>query len=104
MSFDVFISYANQDKATADAACAQLEAEGIRCWIAPRDVPPGAEWAGAIVDAIDDCRAMVLIFSSSTNESKQNRREVQQALRRGKAGRAVSYREHPLRKNHCVTT
>jgi hypothetical protein len=82
MEFDVFISYANQDKVTADAACAQLEAEGIRCWIAPRDVPPGAEWAGAIVDAIDQCRAMVLIFSSSANGSKQIRREVQRAFDR----------------------
>jgi formylglycine-generating enzyme required for sulfatase activity len=80
MNFDAFISYAHQDKATADAACAKLEAEGIRCWIAPRDVPPGAEWAGAIVDAIDGCRAMVLIFSSSTNASRQIRREVQQAF------------------------
>jgi formylglycine-generating enzyme required for sulfatase activity len=80
MNFDVFISYPHQDKVTADAACAKLEAEGIRCWIAPRDVPPGAEWAGAIVDAIDGCRAMVLIFSSSTNASRQIRREVQQAF------------------------
>lgn len=82
MEFDVFISYANQDKVTADAACAQLEADGIRCWIAPRDVPPGAEWAGAIVDAIDQCRAMVLIFSSNANGSKQIRREVQRAFDR----------------------
>jgi formylglycine-generating enzyme required for sulfatase activity len=80
MNFDVFISYPHQDKATADAACAKLEAEGIRCWIAPRDVPPGAEWAEAIVDAIDSCRAMVLIFSSNTNASRQIRREVQQAF------------------------
>jgi hypothetical protein len=41
MEFDVFISYSHQDKPTADAACATLEAEGIRCWIAPRDVAPG---------------------------------------------------------------
>jgi hypothetical protein len=80
MAFDVFISYPHQDKTIADAACAKLEADGIRCWIAPRDIPPGAEWAGAIVDAIDQCRAMVLIFSSSANESKQIRREVQQAF------------------------
>jgi hypothetical protein len=80
MAFDVFISYPHQDKATADAACAALENTGIRCWIAPRDVPPGAEWAGAIVDAIDHCRAMVLIFSSSTNGSKQIHREVQRAF------------------------
>ncbi len=82
MEFDVFISYANQDKVTADAVCAQLEADGIRCWIAPRDVPPGAEWAGAIVDAIDQSRAMVLVFSSSANGSKQIRREVQRAFDR----------------------
>jgi len=80
MNFDVFISYAIEDKATADAACARLEADGIRCWIAPRDVPPGAEWAGAIVDAIDHCRAMVLIFSSSANGSKQIHREVHRAF------------------------
>jgi TPR repeat protein len=80
MAFDVFISYPHQDKATADAACAALEAAKIRCWIAPRDVPPGAEWAEAIVAAIDECRAMVLIFSSSTNRSKQIHREVQRAF------------------------
>src|ERR1700691_5961593 len=82
MNFDVFISYASQDKAIADAACAKLEADGIRCWIAPRDVPPGADWAGAIIDAIDHCRAMVLIFSSSANGSKQIHREVQRAFDR----------------------
>jgi hypothetical protein len=82
MNFDAFISYAHHDKAAADAACAKLEAEGIRCWIAPRDVPPGAQWAAAIVDAIDHCRAMVVIFSSSANSSKQIHREVQRAFER----------------------
>jgi formylglycine-generating enzyme required for sulfatase activity len=76
----VFISYPHQEKTTADAACAKLEAEGIRCWIAPRDIAPSAEWAGAIIDAIDLCRVMVLIFSAHTNQSKQVRREVQQAF------------------------
>jgi hypothetical protein len=82
MNFDVFISYANQDKVAADTACGKLEAEGIRCWIAPRNVPPGAAWAGAIIDAIDHCRAMVVIFSSSANASKQIQREVQRAFER----------------------
>jgi Concanavalin A-like lectin/glucanases superfamily/TIR domain len=80
MHFDVFISYPQQDKAVADAACARLEADGIRCWIAPRDVPPGADWPDAIVDAIDHCCAMVLIFSSSANASKQVHREVRRAF------------------------
>jgi hypothetical protein len=82
-AFDVFISYPHQDKASADAACATLEAAKIRCWIAPRDITPGVEWAEAIVGAIGLCRVMVLIFSSSANKSKQIRREVQQAFDKG---------------------
>jgi hypothetical protein len=80
MPFDVFISHSQQDKIAADAACSALEAAGIRCWIAPRDVPPGAQWPAAIIDAIDHCRAMVLIFSSGANQSKQVYREVQRAF------------------------
>jgi hypothetical protein len=83
MDFDVFISYPSEDRIVAFAACAKLEAEGVRCWIAPRDVPPGVEWAGALVDAIDHCRAMALIFSSRANESEQVRREAQRAFNRG---------------------
>ena len=80
MPHDVFVSYPHQNKAVADAACAKLEAARIRCWIAPRDVPPGTEWAAAIVEAIDGCKVMVLIFSSHANQSRQIHREVQQAF------------------------
>ena len=37
----VFISYASQDKAVAEAVCQALEKAGVACWIAPRDVVPG---------------------------------------------------------------
>jgi TIR domain len=84
MAFDVFISYPHQDKPVADAACAKLEAQGIRCWIAPRDISPSADWAASIVDAIESCRVMVLIFSGHTNRSRQVSREVQQAFDREK--------------------
>ncbi|HYB55721.1 MAG TPA: TIR domain-containing protein [Alphaproteobacteria bacterium] len=83
MAHDLFISYSTQDKPTADAACATLEAAGIRCWIAPRDIVPGAEWGEAIVSAIADCRAMILIFSASANDSPQIRREVERAVSKG---------------------
>jgi len=82
-AFDVFVSYSHVDKTTADAACAMLEREGIRCWIAPRDIIPGDEWGGAIVKAIDRCRVMVLIFSANANSSKQIRREVERAVHAG---------------------
>jgi hypothetical protein len=44
-SHDVFISYSSKDKLTADAICAARERDGARCWIAPRDVLAGEEWA-----------------------------------------------------------
>ena len=44
MKHDIFISYSILDKAIADAVCTQLEKQGIRCWIAPRNILAGAEW------------------------------------------------------------
>src|ERR1700731_4519929 len=83
MAFDTFISYSSQDKTAADAVCAVLEHTGIRCWIAPRDIRPGGEYGGAIVEAIDQCRVMVLIFSSSANNSRQIHREIERAVSKG---------------------
>ena len=48
MAHDVFISYAQEDKPVADAVCALLESKRVRCWIAPRDVLAGQEYAEAI--------------------------------------------------------
>jgi len=76
VAHDVFISYSNKDKAVADAVCAGLEAARIRCWVAPRDVPPGAEWAASIVDALKSSRVMVLVFSRSSRGSEQVHREL----------------------------
>lgn len=79
MSHDVFVSYSTRDKATADAAVATLERHEIRCWVAPRDVTPGAQWADAIVRAIGDSQAMVLVFSGNSNASDHIIREVELA-------------------------
>ncbi len=84
MSFDVFISYSTKDMVTAKAACAALEAMKIRCWMAPRDILPGARWGASIVRAISQCRVMVLIFSGNANSSSQVQREVDQAFGNGK--------------------
>jgi hypothetical protein len=83
MPYDAFISYSNRDKATADATCAALEASGVRCWIAPRDITPGIEWGEAIIDGINQCRVLILIFSANANESPQIRREIERAVGKG---------------------
>lgn len=83
MAHDVFISYSSKDKPAADAACAVLESRGIRCWIAPRDITPGADWGETIVEAIHSSRAFLLIFSGNANTSQQIKREVERAVNRG---------------------
>jgi hypothetical protein len=76
MTHDVFISYSNKDKPIADAICANLEAGGIRCWIAPRDITPGLDWPTAIANAISASRLMVLVFSANSNSSNEVGREL----------------------------
>ena len=77
---DIFISYSQPDAQCAFELVARLEAEGIPCWIAPRDITPAADWAAEIIDAISAARLMVLIFSASSNDSAQVRREVERAV------------------------
>jgi hypothetical protein len=83
MAHDVFISYSSKDKPTADAACAKLEARQIRCWMAPRDIMPGADWSSSIIDDINGARTMVLVFSANANASAQIKREVERAVNKG---------------------
>ncbi|MFZ0581665.1 MAG: toll/interleukin-1 receptor domain-containing protein, partial [Candidatus Acidiferrales bacterium] len=85
MAFDVFISYASKDKIVADAVCARLEASGIRCWIAPRDIVAGRSYGEAIIEAIHGAKVMVLVFSSSANASGHIPKEVERAVSNGVA-------------------
>jgi hypothetical protein len=80
MANDVFISYSQPDCDCASELVAQLEAGGVGCWIAPRDITPGSDWAAAIIEAISNARIMVLVFSASSNASPQVRREVERAV------------------------
>jgi adenylate cyclase len=80
MAHDVFLSHAAADRAAALAVLDGLERAGIRCWIAPRDVPAGSEYGQEIVDAVKGCRVFVVIFSSNANSSPHVRREVERAV------------------------
>jgi TIR domain-containing protein len=77
---EVFVSYSQPDYDCAMELVARVEAEGINCWIAPRDIAPSADWAAEIIDAIANSRVMILVFSASSNDSPQVRREVERAV------------------------
>ncbi len=84
MAHDIFISYSTRDKLAADTVCAILEQAKIRCWIAPRDILPGTPWAAAITVALEQAKALVLVYSANSNKSVQVMRELDVALDLGK--------------------
>src|ERR1700675_5077739 len=83
-SHHVFVSYASQDTAVANAMVEALEKQGIRGWIAPRDVTPGALYADGIIRAINDSKVLVLVLSVSSIASKHVGKEVERASSKGR--------------------
>jgi hypothetical protein len=84
MTGPVFISHSEKDRGFSDMLLRALESRDIRCWIAPRDIPPGGSYAEAIMAAIEDCSCLVLIYTERSNSSGHVLREVERALKFGK--------------------
>ena len=80
LAHQVFLSHATEDRETAVQLCAALEAEGINCWIAPRDVKAGTDYAAAILDAIRTSDLVLLVFSSFADSSPYVLREIERAV------------------------
>src|ERR1700686_969195 len=80
----VFLSYAAPDAEVANQVCRFLEGQGVWCWMAPRDVKPGAAYADAIVRAISEASALVLVLSGSAMASEHVSREVERAASKHK--------------------
>lgn len=79
MKYDVFISYSSHDQKIVEGLSAYLEQHKIRCFVAYRDIPRGVVWARAIVEALDESRMMVVVFSKNFNNSDQVDREIELA-------------------------
>ena len=56
-----------------------LESDGIKCWIAPRDIPPSARYAQSIINGINASRLMIFIFSSNAKDSEHVESEIDRA-------------------------
>ena len=84
MRIAVFISYAKADAKKADriADCSRMR--GVRCWIAPRDVKPGASYGDEIIRGIETSSTFILVLSSASNESDFVAREVERAISKKK--------------------
>ena len=93
MAKTAFISYASEDESVAGAISTYLEGSGVSCWIASRDVRPGADYGSEIIDAIETSGVLVLVLSEHANSSTFVKREVERAVSKGKPIFPVRVRE-----------
>ncbi len=93
MAKTAFISYASEDESVAGTISEYLEQSGVSCWIASRDVRPGADYGAEIIDAIETSASLVLVLSEHANSSEFVKREVERAVSKGKPIFPVRVRE-----------
>ena len=82
--YDLFISYATENKNIADYIVERIEKRGYRCFIAPRDIQTGSEYAVEIIRGISNSTAVLLVFSSKSDKSHYVLREINSAVSRNR--------------------
>ena len=77
---DVFVSFATENRSTAESALHALESNGYSCWVSWRDIPEGAPYAAAIVEGIRTARALLILLTPDSRASPHVLREVECAV------------------------
>ena len=81
---DIFISYSSIELESAEAVRNVLENNQIPCWMAPRDIPVGSNYAKEIPSAIRNCKVFLLMLSQKAQQSMWVQKELDMAIGSGK--------------------
>jgi adenylate cyclase len=79
---DIFVSYARQDKARVAPLVAALEREGYSVWWDPA-IAPGQEFDRQIAAELDAARAVIVVWTPVSVDSRWVRGEAREAADRG---------------------
>lgn len=80
---NIFISHSSEDFSIAESVCGLLEGNGHKCFLAPRDIRSGYEYAEEIMNGIEASELMLLLLSGKANRSPHVLREVERAVSKG---------------------
>jgi hypothetical protein len=80
--YSCFISYSTKDQDFADRLHADLQARGVRCWFAPRDIQGGRKIHEQIDEAIRVYDKLLLILSDGSMNSPWVKTEIANARAR----------------------
>ena len=76
----IFISHSSKDAEIAREVCDLLEQQSCTCFLAPRNIRSGYEYAEEIVNGIDSSDILLLLLSWASNTSPHVLREVERAV------------------------
>jgi TolB-like protein len=72
---DIFISYSSHDREKAVSLAEELRACGTTVWI-DQAIDGAMQWSSEIAQALDECKALILLVSKSSLSSKNCAKEV----------------------------
>src|SRR5258708_4000767 len=81
---DIFISYSSHDREKAEQLTELLASAGLSVWIDQSNLEVSASWSKEIVQAINDCKAFVVLLSPASLESHNVIKEVSLASEKRK--------------------
>ena len=84
MDYDIYICYTEPDKAIAEEICQAIEQQKISCWLNSRNVDMSKSYVRSIIEAINNCKCVIVIMSDSANESSQIEYEIDLAYKNNK--------------------
>ena len=76
----IFLSHSSKNHPMAEELCGLLEARGHQCFLAPRDIRSGFEYAEEIMDGMERSDVMLLLLSEEANNSPHVLREIERAV------------------------
>lgn len=78
--YDVFVSHSSLNAELAKKIVDELEHNGMKCFIAPRNMTGGRDYATELVENIDDCPIFLFLFTNESNRSGMVIREINEAV------------------------
>ncbi|MGD9982126.1 MAG: toll/interleukin-1 receptor domain-containing protein, partial [Hyphomonadaceae bacterium] len=79
---DVFLSYSREDAARAEQVAKGLQAAGLQVFW-DTEIPPGTTWADYIESKLNQCKALIVLWSEHSTKSQWVREEARMGRDKG---------------------
>ncbi|HBT22379.1 MAG TPA: hypothetical protein DEA68_07075, partial [Verrucomicrobiales bacterium] len=76
MSTEVFVSYSSQDYERVMPLVDRLRSVGVAVWVDEGNIDAATLWSESIVEAITECRVLIMMVSSHSTDSHNVVKEV----------------------------